>query len=369
MTEKIVLWLKNEKVLIVSAVLAALTMILVPADRSYLDYINLPVLFLLFCLMAVVAGFTGCNAFQWMAAKLLKFSKNGRILGIILVLLPFFSSMLVTNDVALLTFVPFTVLLLQQTGCRQAVIPTLVFQTIAANLGSMATPFGNPQNLFLYESYHLSASSFFTTMGPLTLFSLLLLTVVSAFLLPRRLPPVKQECQIHSRKHLTLYTGLFFLCLLAVFHVIPLIFVTVLIFVSVLFFDRSLLKQLDYALLATFICFFVISGNLGRMEPVQLFLEHLLQKNTLLTSVTASQFISNVPAAVLLSNFTDQWKPLLTGVNIGGLGTPVASLASLITLKLYAATPGSRSGKYLAVFLISNFVFLALLLFLSCFIL
>ena len=126
--------------------------------------------------------------------------------------------------------------------------------------------------------------------------------------------------------------------------------------------DRKLLKQIDFMLLLTFVCFFTVSENLGRMEAVRSFLQQLLQWNTLLTAVGTSQIISNVPAAVVLSGFTDQWQKLLAGVNIGGLGTPIASLASLITMKFYMNWPGTKIGKFLAWFLGANVIGLAILL-------
>lgn len=362
MLKKVFAWMRRETVLCISAGCAAVTMFLVPPDGAYPGYIDLRVLCLLMCLMAVVTGFRHCGAFQWLAATLLRHSRGGRFLGITLVLLPFFSAMLVTNDVALLTFVPFTLLLLPQIGCQNAVIPILVLQTVGANLGSMATPVGNPQNLFLYAVYALSAKAFFTTMIPLTLISLLCLFAAAVPILPKKLPAPELEGEIRTPKQLIVYGVLFLLCLLTVFRVLPYGIVTVLVFVVIGWMDRRVLAEVDYALLATFVCFFIVSGNLGRMETVQSFLQSLLDRNTLLTAVGASQIISNVPAAVLLSTVTDAWKPLLEGVNIGGLGTPVASLASLITLKLYLASPGAKAGRFLAVFTGANVVGLIILL-------
>ena len=137
---------------------------------------------------------------------------------------------------------------------------------------------------------------------------------------------------------------------------------TVIVLAAIAVMDRKLLKKLDVALLATFVCFFIVSGNLGRVDAVRDFLQGLLEKNTLLTAIGTSQIISNVPAAVLLSGFTGNWQDLLAGVNIGGLGTPIASLASLITLKLYLRHPGANAGKFLAVFTVANVIGLVVLL-------
>ena len=356
-------FVKKEAVLCIAAMCAVLTMFLVPPDGGYPGYIDLRVLCLLLYLMAVVAGFRSCGAFQWLACQLLSWGGRGRGLAVTLVLLPFFSAMLVTNDVALLTFVPFTLLLLETLDCREAAIPLLVLQTIAANLGSMATPVGNPQNLFLYAAYSLSAGEFFSVMLPLTAISLVCLAAASLPVLPKELAvPELAPAVIRNAKRLALYGILFLLCLLTVFRVLPYGILTVLVLAAVAAVEPKLLKTLDYGLLATFVCFFIVSGNLGRVEAVRAFLQALLERSTLLTATLTSQVISNVPAAVLLSGFTDNWRPLLEGVNIGGLGTPVASLASLITLKLYLRWPGAKPGRYLAVFTLANLAGLAVLL-------
>ena len=363
MKEKIKAFIKKETVLCIAALCAAATMFLIPPDGEYLHYIDWRVLCLLLCLMAVVAGFKNVGAFQWLTCQLLSRIKNGRVLSLTLVLLPFFCSMLVTNDVALLVFVPFTLGLLSQLGCANAVIPILVLQTIAANLGSMATPVGNPQNLYLYAAYELGIADFFGVVLPLTAVSLVCLSAASLPVLPKALPKQKlEDARICSFKELLLYAGLFLLCLLTVFRVIPYPITTVIVVAVLLLVNRKLLGQIDYMLLLTFVCFFVVSENLGRMDAVREFLQSLLGRNTLLTAVGASQVISNVPAAVLLSGFTDQWADLLAGVNIGGLGTPIASLASLITLKLYIPSPGARVGRFLAVFTLANIMGLIVLL-------
>lgn len=354
---------KQETVLCIAAVCAVATMFLVPPDSAYLAYIDLRVLCLLLCLMAVVAGAQSCGAFQWLTVQMLERCGGGRGLSVVLVLLPFFSSMLVTNDVALLTFVPFTLLLLEHVECRNAIVPMLVLQTIAANLGSMATPVGNPQNLYLYAAYGLSAGEFFAVTLPLTAVSLVCLVLAALPVLPKELPaPELGEETIESPRKLASFGFLFVLCLLTVFHILPFGLMTLVVLAGVALLEPKLLKELDFGLLATFVCFFIVSGNLGRVEVVRTFLQGLLSRNPTLTAVLSSQVISNVPAAVLLSGFTDGWKPLLEGVNIGGLGTPIASLASLITLKQYLRFPGAKAGRFLLVFTLANLVGLAVLL-------
>ena len=363
MLTKIKAFIQKETVLFIAALCDAATMFLVPPSAEYLHYIDFRVLCLLLCLMAVVAGFKSVGAFQWLTWQLLRRIRSGRILGVTLVMLPFFSSMLVTNDVALLIFIPFTLELLAQLGFKKAMIPIIVLQTVAANLGSMATPVGNPQNLFLYAAYNLSAGDFFSVVLPLTAVSFLCIAAAAFPVLPKELSrqELKEE-EISSVRNLLIYVALFALCLLTVFRIVPYPVTTAIIVVVLFLLNKSLLKQIDYMLLLTFVCFFVVSENLGQVDFVRNFLQNLLNHNTLLTSVGASQIISNVPAAVLLSGFTDQWRELLAGVNIGGLGTPIASLASLITLKLYMRWPGAETVRFLGIFTVANVVGLAILL-------
>ena len=361
--KKIKAFLQKETVLCIAALCAVATMFLVPPDGEYLHYIDWRVLCLLLCLMAVVAGFKSLGAFDWLTYQLLRRIKSGRVLGVTLVLLPFFCSMLVTNDVALIVFVPFTLALLSGLGCEKAMVPVIVLQTVAANLGSMATPVGNPQNLYLYAAYNLTAGAFFSVVLPLTAVSLAALTAASVPVLPRTLPEQSlREERITSAGKMGLYAALFVLCLLTVFRVVPYPVTTAVVVAALFLADRKLLKEIDFMLLLTFVCFFVVSENLGRVEAVREFLQSLLSGSTLLTAVGASQVISNVPAAVLLSAFTQDWRELLAGVNIGGLGTPIASLASLITLKLYMRWPGAKVGRFMVVFTAANLLGLALLL-------
>ncbi len=363
MLKRIKDFIARETVFCVAAGCAILTMFLVPPDKEYLHYIDFRVLCLLLCLMAVVAGLKTIGLFHWLTYQLLKRIRSGRILSVTLVMLPFFSSMFVTNDVALIIFIPFTLMLLEQLDCRRCIIPVTVFQTIAANLGSMATPVGNPQNLYLYAFYNLSIGEFFSVTLPLTAVSLIGLLLASILLLPEELTEqTLDEAEISSTKQLLIYLTLFVLCLLTVFRILPYLLTTA-ITVAVLFFiDRKLLKEIDFMLLLTFVCFFTVSENLGRVDSIRLFLQQLLQSDTLLTAVGTSQVIGNVPAAIVLSGFTDQWQQMLSGVNIGGLGTPIASLASLITIKFYMRWPNSKILDFLGYFTVANVIALVVLL-------
>lgn len=353
---------KREPVLCIAAICAAASVALNPPSAAYLNYIDWRVISLLFCLMAVVAGLQECGVFAVLAQRLLAGERRMRFVTLALVLLPFFVSMLVTNDVALITFVPFAVLVLGLIGRTERLIYIVVLQTIAANLGSMTTPVGNPQNLYIYANYELSAGQFFSTMLPLTLISLAGLVVASLCVKPEGIRVTFAErAEIRHPGRLGLMAMLFVLCLLSVFRVLPYPALLAVVVAGMLIFDRPLFRKVDYGLLATFFCFFLFAGNVGACAPVREVLTRIMAQNTALASGLSSQVISNVPAAVLLSGFTADWHGLLLGTNIGGLGTPIASLASLISMKAYLKSPGARLGRYLLVFTIANVVALAIL--------
>lgn len=358
--------LRKEPVLAVSSICMLISMLFVPPSAAYISYIDFRVLALLFCLMAVVAGLQRHGLFKWLAQRMLIGKKQLRTLFLLLILLPFFASMLVTNDVALITFVPFAILILELTGQQEYLIFIIVMQTVAANLGSMATPVGNPQNLYLYSSFQLSAGAFFRTVLPYTILALPLLCVSVLFCPKKEVSVSLPETDTPLNKEkIALYLILFVLCLLSVFHMLHYSILLALVCLALLFADRSLYRTMDYGLLLTFVCFFIFAGNIGAIDRVKVFLQNLLAGCPLLTAVLASQVISNVPAAVLLSNFTDDWKALLLGTDIGGLGTPIASLASLISLRLYMKTDRALAGKYLGWFSLINFGGLALFLLLA----
>ena len=353
---------KKEPVLCIAAVCALISVALNPPSAAYLNYIDWRVLSLLFCLMSVVAGLQECGVFAVLAQRLLAGERRMRFVTLVLVLLPFFVSMLVTNDVALITFVPFAVLVLGLIGRTERLIYIVVLQTIAANLGSMATPVGNPQNLYLYANYELTAGQFFAVMLPLSLVSLAGLVIAALCVKPEGIRVVfADRAAIQSRGKLGLMAVLFVLCLLSVFRVLPYPALLAVVLSAMIIFDRPLFRKVDYGLLATFFCFFLFAGNVGACGPVHDAIAALMEGRAALTAGLASQIISNVPAAVLLSGFTADWRGLLIGTNIGGLGTPIASLASLISLKSYLKSPNARPGRYLLVFTIANVVGLAVL--------
>lgn len=358
----IVSFIKREPVLVAAAVCAAVSCCFVPPDGAYWSYFDLRTLALLYCLMVVVAGLRQAGLFGRMAHALCGRAGTVRGLAMVLVGLSFFSAMVITNDVALLTFVPFAVTVLTLCGRQRDLIYIVVLQTVAANLGSMLTPVGNPQNLYLYSRYEMAFGDFFAITAPVWGLSLVLLA--AACLPVSREKPVLAlgEVPVVDRRKLWVNGALFIVCLLVVIRVLPwwgMLGIVVAVVLAV--FDRRALRQADFMLLLTFCAFFIFSGNLGRIDAVAAALRQLMTGHEYPVALLSSQVISNVPAALLLSGFTDKVQPLVLGVNVGGLGTPIASLASLISLKLYGKAEGARTGRYLAVFTLINVLFLAVL--------
>ena len=359
---KIINFAKKEAVLCISALCAAVSMFFVRPSAGYADYIDLRVLCLLFCLMVVVLGLQSCGLFAKLAEKLLTLCGGMRSVSCVLVLLPFFTSMAVTNDVALITFVPFAIMVLGLVGHKELTARIIALQTVSANLGSMATPVGNPQNLYIYSHYELSAADFFGVLLPFVLVSFI--GVAAASLCTKNITVTNsfsEKKKLNEPKKLAVYALLFALCLLSVFRLINYLLLTAIVTAAMLVLSPKLLLKADYGLLATFVCFFIFAGNLGEIEAVKSFFRSLLSESTFFTSAFASQLISNVPAALLLSGFTDDWRGLLAGVDIGGLGTPIASLASLISLKLYMKTENAKPLGYIGFFTAVCAVFFAVL--------
>lgn len=360
---KIIGFVKREAVLCIAFVLALASTLIVPPNAGYIDYVEWSTLGLLFCLMAVVKGFDRLGAFSSLSGKLTAGFHNTRTLGAALSLMCFFLAMVVTNDVALITLVPLTITLFQ--GKEEVTIRTIVLETAAANLGSMATPVGNPQNLFIYTHYNMPIGEFFQIMLPLTLVSLVLV-VASAFFIPSSdLNGTSRNSKIVSdgRKKLRIIAmviaAAFCLCTVLRLTDWKICLAAVLICVAVA--DAGILKQMDYALLLTFICFFVFVGNISAVSELRQFISEIVSGREMLMGAVLSQVISNVPCAVMLSGFTENAGQLLLGVDIGGMGTLIASLASLISFKLYGASEGAKKGRYFAEFTVYNFSMLAVL--------
>lgn len=367
-------FIKKEIVLWIALALAVLSMFVVKPDSKYLGYVDFRTLAILFCLMAVVAGFKRQGVFELLAEKLLSVAGSVRGMVTVLVLLCFFMSMVITNDVALITFVPFTIAVMgrAETGIKERwLLKTVVMQTIAANLGSMLTPIGNPQNLYLFGLSGLGVGEFVWLMLPYTLLSLLLLLgwifcasrrdnrkMVQTAGSKEKEPEEKRGSG--SAERMIAYGVLAVISLLAVGHIIPYWAAFVLVLAYTLCRDRKVLSQVDYALLCTFAALFVLIGNIGRIPVFRDFLMRMTEGREIAVSVAASQIMSNVPAAILLSGFTNRIEGLIVGTNLGGLGTMIASMASLISFK-YVAAAGERRGRYFLLFTAANLVFLAVL--------
>ena len=367
LVRKIVNFAKKETVLFAAVLLAFGSMVCVPPDMQYLSYIDYRVLALLFCLMTVMEGFKSTGFFAAVAGKLLEKVKTFRQLYLLLVFLCFFTSMWITNDVALLTFVPFTVLVLRMTGLEQEMIPVIVLQTIAANLGSMTTPVGNPQNLYLYSISGMGIGAFLQIMGPLTLISaglIFLICLIHKDFPIRQGMLGKEIVGVRKAGENQVLAVLFFISLLSVFRILSWQLLLLIVLVSCMGIkafckEKYLPLEADFGLLLTFVAFFIFIGNMGRICAVREVLSQVLNGRELLISFLCSQMISNVPAAILLSGFTQEYRGLLQGVNIGGLGTLIASLASLISYKFFAAeseqTPATGTrGRYMLTFTIWN---------------
>lgn len=360
--QKIFSWCKKEIIFCITFLLALVSMLFVKPDAKYISYIDFGTLLTLFSLMAVVSGWRRTGLFSALGNIVCRKVHGQRGLCLTLVLLCFFSSMIITNDVALLTFVPFAVVLLSKTS-GFLLLYTVVLQTLAANLGSMITPIGNPQNIFLFSKMQLGTIQFMKILFPYTLISLALL-ILSTLIINNEEMKIEQQEFSSDRPSFAgkniLYTALFILCLLSVVNVIPKWSAAVLVALCVFVSDRKIFCNIDFMLLLTFTAFFIFTGNIARLESVDSFLKRITGTNEFAVSLAFSQVISNVPASLLLYPFAQNTKELLLGVDIGGLGTPVASLASLISLKLYTQEKGG-TAKFLAVFTLMNIIFLAAL--------
>ena len=327
-----------------------------------LDFIDWRVIVLLFCLMAATCGITESGAMTAVARRFVAGRHSKRVLGLILMMLPFFASMFVTNDVALLTFTPLAILVCKAAGWESSLVRVIVLQAIAANLGGMVTPIGNPQNLFIFTTYELTAGSFFLTLAPFCVLALAVLALgCASFGTETSSLAIDETPQPVDKRRLAFHAALFALAVLAVLRILPYQILLVVVVAALLVADRRIFAKVDYALLATFVCFFIFSGNMANLPAAQDVLGGLMTSHPMLTSLFASQVISNVPAAVLLSSFTGNWHSLLVGVDIGGLGTPIASLASLIALRLYMQTTSAKPGAFLKEFGIDNVIVLALM--------
>ena len=366
--ESVLAFVRKNVVLCIAILAATITSLIVPPDAAYLDYFDFKTLTCLFCVLAVVCALKNINFFYYLACQIVKRFKNIRYSVLALVYITFIGSMLIANDMALLTFLPLGFFVLTSTGNEKYMAFTFIMQNIAANLGGMLTPFGNPQNLYLYSRFNIPTGEFMSIMLIPFLISVILITLCCFVFVKSEALVLKNEEKTPDRNKTILYGLLFALSIAIVFRGIP-YWIGLIVIPPVLFLaDRKALKMVDYPLLLTFVAFFIFSGNVSRIPQVRGLFELLMSKSTLLFSVLSCQVISNVPSAILLSNFTENYPALLVGVNIGGAGTLIASLASLITFKEYCHHNSGKAGAYILKFSAFNFAFLGILTIIMLFI-
>ncbi len=353
--------IRSNVVLTVAIAAATVTSCIVPPDAQYASYFDWKTLTCLFCTLAVVCALKNIKFFTILARKIVDCTGNLRVAILALVYITFLGSMFISNDMALLTFLPLGFFVLRATGMQRHMAFVFIMQNIAANLGGMLTPFGNPQNLYLYSKFNIPTDEFMGIMLLPFLVSIAMITVCCLFLPAEKLS-INEACPYKLPAGRTaLYLVLFVLSIVIVFRIVPYVLGLVIIPAVLMFFDRDALKKVDYGLLATFFCFFIFSGNMARIEPVRALFSYLLEQNTLLFSILSCQVISNVPSAILLSQFTADYPALLLGVNIGGTGTLIASLASLISFREYTAHNPKGAGSYLLKFSAFNILFVVVL--------
>ena len=352
---------RKNVVMLIALALAIITSTIIPPDKAYIAYFDFKTLTCLFCVLSVVCALKNIRFFYMLARKIVELCKNARMSVLALVYITFIGSMLIANDMALLTFLPLGFIVLKSTGKEKYMAFTFIMQNISANLGGMLTPFGNPQNLYLYSKFNIPTLEFMGIMLPCFVISIALITLCCLIFVKNEPLELSEEKINLPIKRTVIYLLLFALSILIVFRGIPYGVGLIVIPIVLMIMDRSALKKVDYPLLLTFVFFFIFAGNMARIEAVQSLFGMLMEKSTLLFSILSCQLISNVPSAILLSQFTGNYRELLLGVNIGGVGTLISSLASLITLREYSNNNPRGVKSYIVKFSLFNFAFLGIL--------
>ena len=360
--KRALIFIKGHAVFVIATVCAVVTCFFVPPSSAYFDYIDLKTLSCLLATLAVVCALKNIKFFSIIARKIIHSTPNFRICVLALIYITFIGSLFIANDMALITFLPLGWYVLSETGNEKYTPWLFVLQNISANLGGMLTPFGNPQNLYLYSKFNIPTLEFMKIMALPFAVAVTMLTVCAFFFPKTKMELTKKEPFVFKRGRSAIYLVLFAITVLMVFSVIPYYIALAIVLVAILIMDRYAMLRVDYFLLGTFFMFFIFAGNMSNIDTVRHLLSALLEKSTLLFSALSCQLISNVPSAILLSQFTDNYKELLLGVNIGGTGTLIASLASLITFSEYSRTGVGSKLKYLGIFTLLNVIFLLVLL-------
>ena len=361
-------FIKHNAVLCIAAVLALITCFIIPPDTEYIGYFDFKTLTCLFCTLAVVCALKNIRFFTILARSIVRKSGTLRTAVTTLIFITFFGSMLIANDMALLTFLPLGYYVLNAAKKEEWMAYTFILQNIAANLGGMLTPFGNPQNLYLYTEFSIPTHEFVKIMFIPFAAATAMILICCMFVSKEKIVLNSDDNEQIPKLRASFYIILFALSIIIVFRVIPYWIGLIIILISLLIADRKAVARVDYSLLGTFACMFVFAGNMSRIDLIRDILSSLLEKNTLIFSALSCQVISNVPSAILLSQFTNNYADLLQGVNIGGTGTLIASLASLITFREYTSRNPGKTAHYVGMFSLFNFVFLVVLLFICSFI-
>ena len=352
---------KKHTVLCVATLAALVTCFIIPPSAAYIEYFDFKTLTCLFLTLAVVCALRNIKFFTILARRIVMMTGNLRMLSLALIYITFIGSMLIANDMALITFLPLGYFALSVTKKEKHMAYIFILQNISANLGGMLTPFGNPQNLYLYTAFNIPTGEFMGIMLAPFLLAVALLTVSCLILKAEPLTIEEAYPEMLNKPRTLLYLALFAFSILLVFRVVPYWIGLVIIPIVLFFCDRDALKAVDYPLLLTFVMFFIFAGNMAKIDLVHSLLSSLLEKSTLLVSILSCQVISNVPSAILLSQFTDNYRELLLGVNIGGTGTLIASLASLITFSEYRLLHPGGGKRYFTLFTLLNRLFLVVL--------
>ncbi len=362
MIKKITNFIKNETVLCVAIILTIITCFFVPIDKEYLGYFDYNTLICLFCMLVVVAGLKNTNIFETISRKMIRLFHTRRAVIMILVFGTFFLDMIVANDMSLITFLPLSYIVLHSTKNDKYLAFTFILQTIAANMGGMITPYGNPQNLYLYSYFNIETVKFFSILIKQSIIVAILLFICVLFVKNEPLEIADKQIKPVKKDDLYGYAFLFMLVILTIFRIIPYSITFIIVVLSILMFDKERFKQVDYALILTFCVFFIFSGNMARIPILKNFISTIVINHTLLAGILSCQFISNVPTAIFLSKFTNNYEQLLIAVNIGSLGLIISSLASLITLKEFLKHQPKKFWHYLLLFTLINTLFLTVLL-------
>lgn len=364
MLDAMISFIKREIVFVIASAAALITAFFNPPSMEWIEAIDFRTIAILFSLMGISEGLKASGLFSTAASQLAVVSGSMRQLSYLLIAIVFISSMFFTNDVALLVFVPFTMMLLDNSGADERYIATtVVIETISANLGSMTTPVGNPQNLYICSFFGVDAGDFFSAILPYSVLSAILIAILSRLLLSHDKPLLHKngEPMEIDKPRSMMYIVFLVIAMLSVFRIISWKTLLISECIAILAVDRKVFRRIDYILLLTFIAFFIFSENIRSIEKISSLISGPMATHPVAVSALVSQVISNVPAAILLSPFAESFEGILIGTDIGGLGTPIASLASLISLKFYFSRENGNKAMYMAVFLSLNLLLLAVL--------